>query len=356
MRFMTMAHAQENPLGTDGFEFVEFAAFDPRPLRTLFEALGFEATARHRRFAITRYEQGGANLLLNEEPGGFASSFTSAHGPAATSFAIRVKDARQAFARAVARGAKPADTAGSKDPLSTPVIEGVGGSRLYLVDHYGGGAAYEQDFEPLPNSRGVPRGRGIVAIDHLTHNVERGQMDTWSGFYERIFNFHEVRYFDIKGVKTGLFSRAMTSPDGRVRIPINESADDKSQIAEYLRAYRGAGIQHIALGTENIYETVESMRQAGIRFLDTPKAYYEMVPGRIPHHGEDLDRLERDRLLIDADPEDPQKILLQIFTEPVIGPIFFEIIERKGNEGFGEGNFRALFLAMERDQERRGEL
>ncbi|MHB1543264.1 MAG: 4-hydroxyphenylpyruvate dioxygenase [Gammaproteobacteria bacterium] len=351
-----MAHAQDNPLGTDGFEFVEFAAADPRPLRTLFEALGFQATARHRRYQITRYEQGGANLLLNEEPGSFASSFTAVHGPAATSFAIRVKDARQAFARAVALGAKPADPSQSKDALSTPVIEGVGGSRLYLVERYGRDAAYEKDFEPLSKGRPVPSGHGIRVIDHLTHNVERGEMDTWSGFYERIFNFHEVRYFDIKGMKTGLFSRAMTSPDGRVRIPINESADDKSQIAEYLRAYRGAGIQHIALGTENIYETVEAMRHAGIRFLDTPAAYYEMVPERIPHHGEDVKRLEADRLLIDADPEDPQKILLQIFTEPVIGPIFFEIIERKGNEGFGEGNFRALFLAMERDQERRGQL
>ena len=351
-----MAHVKDNPLGTDGFEFVEFAAADPRPLRTLFEALGFRATARHRRYQITRYEQGGANLLLNEEPDSFASAFTTSHGPAATSFAIRVKDARQAFARAVALGAKPADPARSKDPLSTPVIEGVGGSRLYLVDHYGGDAAYERDFEPLPDARKAPPGHGIVLIDHLTHNVERGAMDTWSGFYERIFNFHEVRYFDIKGKKTGLFSRAMTSPDGRVRIPINESADDKSQIAEYLREYRGAGIQHIALGTENIYATVEAMRRAGIRFLSTPSTYYEMIPERIPRHGEDLGRLEADQVLIDADPEDPSKILLQIFTEPVIGPIFFEIIERKGNEGFGEGNFRALFLAMERDQERRGQL
>ncbi|EQD51816.1 4-hydroxyphenylpyruvate dioxygenase [mine drainage metagenome] len=194
-----MARAQDNPLGTDGFEFVEFAAADPSPLHQLFEALGFKATARHRRFRITRYEQGGANLLLNEEPDSFAAAFTALHGPAATSFAIRVKDARQAFARAVAKGAQPANTSRTKDALSTPVIEGVGGSRLYLVDRYGGDAAYEKDFEPLPGTHPAPAGYGIVEIDHLTHNVERGQMDTWSGFYERIFNFHEVRYFDIKG-------------------------------------------------------------------------------------------------------------------------------------------------------------
>lgn len=352
-----MTHAHDNPLGTDGFEFVEFAAVDAKPLHELLAALGFKATARHRHYQITRYEQGGANLLVNEEPDSFAIGFAAAHGPAAaSSFAIRVKDARKAFARAVAHGAKPAPTEGAKDPLTTPVIEGVGGSRLYLVEHYGGDAAYAKDFEPLPGTRPAPTGHGIVAIDHLTHNVEQGQMNTWAGFYERIFNFHEVHYFDIKGMKTGLYSRAMTSPDGKVRIPINESADDKSQIAEYLRAYRGAGIQHIALATDDIYRTVESMRAGGIHFLDTPKTYYEMVPERIPKHGEDLKRLEADRILIDADPEHPQKILLQIFTETVIGPIFFEIIQRKGNEGFGEGNFRALFLAMERDQERRGQL
>ena len=350
---MTAKH--DNPLGTDGFEFVEFTAADPAPLRALFEALGFVPTARHRHLRITRYQQGDANLLLNEEPSGFAAGFAQAHGPSACGFALRVRDARQAAARAVALGARPVPL--SRDyALDTPVIEGVGGSLLYLVERYGGDRAYEADYEPLAVPPDRVRGRGILTIDHLTHNVERGQMDVWASFYERIFNFHEVHYFDIKGVKTGLLSRALTSPDGRVRIPINESADDKSQIAEFLRDYRGPGIQHIALGTADIYQTVESLGQAGIRFLATPAAYYEMVPERIPQHGQDLKRLERDQLLIDADPEDRGKILLQIFTEPVVGPIFFEIIQRKGNEGFGEGNFRALFLAMERDQERRGRL
>ncbi len=350
-----MALKRDNPLGTDGFEFVEFAAADPEPLRRLFEALGFVATARHRRLRITRYQQGDANLLLNEEPSGFAGTFAKTHGPGACGFAIRIRDARQAAARAVGRGARPVPP--SPDyAMEVPVVEGVGGSLLYLVERYGSDRAYEADYEPLAVDADRIRGRGILAIDHLTHNVERGQMDVWASFYERIFKFHEAHYFDIKGVKTGLLSRAMTSPDGRVRIPINESADDQSQIAEFIRDYHGPGIQHIALGTEDIYRTVEALRQAGVRFLDTSSTYYEMVPERIPNHGEDLKRLEADRLLIDADPEDQGKILLQIFTEPVIGPIFFEVIQRKGNEGFGEGNFRALFLAMERDQERRGRL
>jgi len=225
-----------------------------------------------------------------------------------------------------------------------------------MVDGYDKGDVYAKEYAYLPGVDKNPKGVGLKYIDHLTHNVNRGEMNTWAGYYERLFNFREIRYFDIKGLKTGLLSRAMTSPDGKVRIPLNESSDDKSQIAEYLRQYKGEGIQHIALFTDHVYDTVETMRRAEVEFLDTPDAYYEMVDERVPNHGEDLARMRKDKILIDADMEDRKKQLLQIFTQNCIGPIFFEIIQRKGNEGFGEGNFRALFLAIERDQMKRGVL
>ncbi|HWP94548.1 MAG TPA: 4-hydroxyphenylpyruvate dioxygenase, partial [Gammaproteobacteria bacterium] len=313
------------------------------------------AVARHRRRHVTLYRQNDVNFLVNEEPDSFAADFARQHGPCAVGFAIRVKDAARAERLAREKGAKFVTHKADTLPISVPTLEGIGGSALYLIDRYGPGKdPYADDFEYLPGVDRRPKGVGLQFIDHLTHNVHKGQMDTWAGFYERLFNFREIRYFDIKGVKTGLLSRAMTSPDGKVRIPINESADDKSQIAEYLRQYNGEGIQHIALHTDAIFDTVEAMKKSGVEFLDTPDAYYEMVDERVPGHGEDLERMRRDRILIDADPETHRRILLQIFTQNVIGPIFFEIIQRKGNEGFGEGNFRALFLAIERDQMRRG--
>jgi 4-hydroxyphenylpyruvate dioxygenase len=343
----------DNPAGTDGFEFVEYTAPDPELLRTLFERLGFPVTARHRSKNVTLHRQGDINFIINAEPESFAQRFAAQHGPSACAMAFRVKDAAAAFRRCVELGAKPVENAVGPMELNIPAIEGIGGSLIYLVDRYGERTIYDVDFVPVtPPS--VPRAAGLTYIDHLTHNVARGNMDRWAGFYEKLFNFREIRYFDIEGQKTGLFSRAMTSPCGKIRIPINESQDDKSQIEEYLREYRGEGIQHIALGTDNIFATVDALRAQGVQFQDTPDTYYEAIDARVPGHGEKLEELRRRRILIDGNPEKGEGLLLQIFTQNVIGPIFFEIIQRKGNEGFGEGNFKALFESIELDQIRRG--
>jgi 4-hydroxyphenylpyruvate dioxygenase len=348
--------AWDNPMGTDGFEFVEYTAPDVAALGQLFERLGFAAVARHRSKNVTLYRQGDVNFIVNGEPESFAQAFARLHGPSVCAIAFRVRDAAAAYERALALGARP--VAGKVGPmeLNIPAVEGIGGSLLYLVDRYGDHSIYDVDFVPVAGSEQRPAGVGLVGIDHLTHNVHQGRMAEWARFYERLFNFREIRYFDIEGKLTGLRSKAMTSPCGKIRIPINESADDKSQIEEYLTAYRGEGIQHIALATRDIYRTVETLRDAGIRFQDVPAAYYEQVEGRLPGHGEDLARLERDRILIDGAPQQGGGLLLQIFTDTMVGPIFFEIIERKGNEGFGEGNFRALFESIELDQIRRGVL
>ncbi len=349
-----MADQFENPMGTDGFEFVEFAAPDRSLLDQLFTSMGFTAVAKHKSREVVLYRQGEINFLVNAEPDSFAADFASKHGPCACGFGIRVRDAKYAYSRAIERGAKPVEHKPQSTPVSTEMIEGIGGSVLYLVDQYGDSDLYASDFEYLQGVDLHPAGLGLSYIDHLTHNVFKGNMDEWAGFYERLFNFREIRYFDIKGAQTGLLSRAMTSPDGKVRIPINESADDKSQIAEYLEEYRGEGIQHIALFTDNIYATVEGLRANEIEFLDVPDTYYEMIDERLPGHGEDIARMQENRILIDGDPETKKRLLLQIFTQTNIGPIFFEIIQRKGNEGFGEGNFQALFESIERDQQRRG--
>ncbi|HET7307288.1 MAG TPA: 4-hydroxyphenylpyruvate dioxygenase [Gammaproteobacteria bacterium] len=351
-----MAEMFDNPMGTDGFEFIEFTAPDVDLLHDLFTRMGFDAVARHKNKAVTLYRQNGVNFLVNGEPNSFAADFAAKHGPSACGFAIRVKDAAKAYDRALDKGADAITHKPDTVAMDVPKIEGIGGSILYMVDRYGDQDTYADEFEPIDGVDQNPKGVGLKFIDHLTHNVERGEMRTWSGYYERLFNFREIRYFDIKGSKTGLFSQAMTSPDGKVRIPLNESADDKSQIAEFLKEYNGEGIQHIALYTDNVYETVEAMRDRGVGFLDTPQTYYDMIDERVPGHGEDLERMHKNRILIDADEETHRQLLLQIFTENCIGPIFFEIIQRKGNEGFGEGNFRALFEAIERDQEKRGVL
>ena len=350
----------DNPMGTGGFEFVEYTGPDPAALAGLFKRMGFVAAARHRSKNVTLYKQGDVNFILNAEPESFAQAFARLHGPSVCAIAFRVADAAKAYERAISLGAKPVHGKVGPMEVNIPAIEGIGGSLIYLVDRYGSQTIYDVDFlpaQPAAAPGAAPAGgAGLELIDHLTHNVARGHMDLWSGFYERLFNFREIRYFDIEGRLTGLRSKAMTSPDGRIRIPINESADDKSQIAEYLEAYHGEGIQHIALATADIYASVEALRRRAISFMSVPDAYYEAVDARVPGHGEDLSRLRRDRILIDGAPAAGQGLLLQIFTETVIGPIFFEIIERKGNEGFGEGNFRALFESIERDQIRRGVL
>jgi 4-hydroxyphenylpyruvate dioxygenase len=357
----------ENPMGTDGFEFVEFAAPDPQAMGELFEKMGFTAIARHRHKNVTLYRQGEINFIINAEPDSFAQRFARSHGPSVCAIAIRVQDAAFAYKRALELGAWGFDNHNGPMELNIPAIKGVGDSLLYLVDRWRGkgqaGAIgdisiYDVDFVPIEGADPHPVGNGLTYIDHLTHNVYRGHMKEVAEFYEKIFSFREIRYFDIKGKLTGLTSKAMTSPCGKVRIPINESADDKSQIAEYLDEYRGEGIQHIALGTDDAYHSVATMKDDGIPFQDTIETYYELVDRRLPGHGENLDELRRLRLLIDGSaPENGSKeLLLQIFTQNVIGPIFFEIIQRKGDQGFGEGNFRALFESIELDQIRRGVL
>ena len=346
-----MGERFENPMGTDGFEFVEYTAPDPEQLRSLFAKMGFPVTARHRSKNVTLHRQGDINFVINAEPQGFGQQFARVHGPSACAMAFRVHDAAAAFRRAVELGAKPVETRVGPMELHIPAIEGIGGSLIYLVDRYGDRTIYDVDFVPVQDPLAV-RTAALTLIDHLTHNVNRGNMNRWAGFYEKLFNFREIRYFDIEGKKTGLFSRAMTSPCGKIRIPINESQDDKSQIEEYLREYHGEGIQHIALFTDDIYASVDALCANGVEFQDTPDTYYEGVDARVTGHRESLARMKERRILIDGSAKDG--ILLQIFTKNVIGPIFFEIIQRKGNEGFGEGNFRALFESIELDQERRG--
>ncbi len=353
----------DNPVGTDGFEFIEYTAPDPKALGKLFERMGFTAIARHRHKDVTLYRQGDINFIVNGEPDSFAQRFARLHGPSICAIAFRVQDAAKAYRHALERGAWGFDNKTGPMELNIPAIKGIGDSLIYFVDRWRGknGAApgsigdisiYDVDFEPIPGADQNPKGHGLTYIDHLTHNVHRGRMNEWAEFYERLFNFREIRYFDIEGKVTGVKSKAMTSPCGKIRIPINEEGGETAgQIQEYLDAYHGEGIQHIALGTNNIYGTVDGLRASKIALLDTIDTYYELVNRRIPGHTEPLEELKKRKILIDGAPED---LLLQIFTENQIGPIFFEIIQRKGNQGFGEGNFKALFESIELDQIRRG--
>src|SRR5690606_29730065 len=352
-----MADLFDNPMGTDGFEFIEYAAPEPAKLAALFERMGISAVAKHRSKNVTLYRQGDINFILNAEPESFAQSFARIHGPSICAMAFRVRDAAQAYKRARELGAWGVEPHVGPMELAIPAIKGIGDSLIYLVDRYGSrGTIYDVDFVPIEGAERNPKGVGLTYVDHLTHNVHRGRMAEWAEFYERLFNFREIKYFDIEGKLTGLKSKAMTSPCGKIRIPINESSDDKSQIAEYLQAYRGEGIQHVALGTDDIYSTVGALRSRDVPFQSTLDTYYDQVPERVPGHNEDLARLKELQILIDGAPTRNQGLLLQIFTENVIGPIFFEIIQRKGNEGFGEGNFKALFESIELDQIRRGVL
>src|ERR1700716_891708 len=345
-----------NPMGTDGVEFVEYAAPDPEALGTLFEHMGFVKVAKHRSKDVSLYRQGDVNFIVNAEKDSFAQGFARVHGPSICAIALRVRNSAFAYKRALSLGAWGVENKVGPMELNIPAIKGIGDSLIYLVDRYGDrGTIYDVDFEYLPGVEHNPKGVGLTYIDHLTHNVHRGRMAEWSDFYERLFNFREIRYFDIEGKLTGLKSKAMTSPCGKIRIPINESTDDKSQIQEYLSAYHGEGIQHIALGTDGIYDTVEALKAKGVPFHTLPHTYYEQIATRLPGHKEDTRRLKEQRILLDGAPV-KDEMLLQIFTSTVIGPIFFEIIQRKGNEGFGEGNFQALFESIELDQIRRGVL
>ena len=347
-----MADLFENPLGTNGFEFVEYAG-DPVFLDKLFRGYGFEAVGKHKTRDVVLYRQGRINFLLNRQTTGQGAEFAKTHGAGASAMAFKVKDAKFALEGAIKAGAKQAKGHGGSMNDDVVAIEGIGGSLLYMIDS--GEDFYKQNFDFNTDDL-APKGAGLTYVDHLTHNVHRGNMVKWAEFYEKIFNFREIRYFDIEGKLTGLKSKAMTSPCGKIRIPLNESSDEKSQIKEFLDRFNGEGIQHIALGTDDIYKTVEQLRAAGIPFQNTPDTYYERVEKRVPGHGEDLAKLKSLRILVDGAPTQGQGLLLQIFTQDAIGPVFFEIIQRKGNEGFGEGNFKALFESIEEDQIRRGVL
>ncbi len=353
-----MADLFENPIGTDGFEFVEFTGPQPEELARYFEQIGFTAIGKHRSKNVLHYKQADINFILNMEPSGQAADFRQAHGPSANAMAFRVKDAKHAFAEAVKRGAKPVTSPVGPGELDIPAIEGIGGAYIYLVDRYGADTIYDVDFEPT-GADWTKNAIGLTYLDHLTHNVFRGNMKTWADFYERIFNFREIRYFDIEGKVTGLFSKAMTSPDGKIRIPLNESKGEEGkvdQIEEYLQRYRGEGIQHLAFGTDNLYAVVDRLKERGVALQDTIEAYFDLIDKRLPGHGESVEELRKRRILIDGAPSEGQGLLLQIFGKDAIGPIFFEFIQRKGNEGFGEGNFKALFESIELDQIRRGVL
>jgi len=353
----------ENPAGTDGFEFVEFSHPDPAQLEALFAQMGYMPVARHKTKAITVWRQGDINYLVNAEPKTHAAEFIEQHGPCAPSMAWRVVNAKHAFAHAVKHGAQPYE--GDGKALDVPAVIGIGGSLLYFIDQYGEDTSpYDAEFDWIGARNPSPRGIGFYYLDHLTHNVYRGNMDRWWHFYRDLFGFTQIHFFDIEGKMTGLISRAITSPCGKIRIPLNESTDDKSQIETYLHKYRGEGIQHIAVGTEAIYDATDGLAANGLGFMPgPPDAYYDMSHDRVSGHSEPIERMKRHGILIDgegvidhANGDRLTKILLQIFSKTVIGPIFFEFIQRKGDEGFGEGNFRALFESIEAEQIRSGEL
>ena len=354
-----MQDPHPNPLGLDGFEFVEFAAPARDTLEPVLERLGFSAVARHRSKDVTLFRQGGINFVVNHEPRSLAAYFAEEHGPGACAMAFRVRDAHAAYDAAPRLGAQPLEIPTGPMELRLPAIKGIGGAPIYLVDRYDeGGTIYDVDFRWLPGVERHPRGAGLRRIDHLTHNVYKGRMAHWAGFYERIFGFREIRHFDIQGQHTGLVSRAMTAPDDQIRIPLNEEArQGGGQIEEFLLRFNGEGIQHIALATDDLAATVDALRACGVPLMSAPPdTYYEMLETRLPGHGQPLEALRSRGILLDGATRPERRLLLQIFSECLFGPVFFEFIQRERDEGFGEGNFKALFEAMERDQLRRGAL
>ncbi len=351
----------DNPMGLMGFEFVEFASTTPNVLEPLFEKMGFSLVARHRSKDVLLYRQGDINFIVNREPKSLAGYFAAEHGPSACALAFRVKDSHKAYSRALELGAQPVDVPTGPMELRLPAIKGIGGAPLYLIDRFEDGKSiYDIDFEFIDGVDRHPRGHGLRVIDHLTHNVYRGRMAYWGAFYERLFDFREMRYFDIKGEYTGLTSRAMTAPDGLIRIPLNEESGKggSGQIEEFLMKFNGEGIQHIALLADDLFASVDALQMAGIALMAAPNdVYYEMLDERLPGHGQPLNELQTRGILLDGSTTGGGKrLLLQIFSQTLLGPVFFEFIQRQGDEGFGEGNFKALFESLERDQIRRGAL
>ena len=355
-----MSDLFENPMGLMGFEFVEFASPVPNLLEPLFEKMGFSLVARHRSKDVLLYRQGEINFIVNREPRSLASYFAAEHGPSACGLAFRVRDAHKAYARALELGAQPIEIPTGPMELRLPAIRGIGGAPLYLIDRFEDGKSiYDIDFEWVEGVPRRPRGHGLRLIDHLTHNVYRGRMAYWGQFYERLFNFREIRYFDIQGEYTGLTSKAMTAPDGKIRIPLNEeSSRGAGQIEEFLMQFNGEGIQHVALLTDDLMASVDALQLAGIPLMTAPNdVYYEMLSERLPGHGQPVHELQARGILLDGSTADGRpRLLLQIFSQTLLGPVFFEFIQRQGDEGFGEGNFKALFESLERDQVRRGAL
>lgn len=353
-----MADLFENPMGLDGFEFVEFAAPDPAALESAFTLLGLSRVAKHRSKDVTLWRQGDINFIINSEPKSHAYYFAREHGPCACGMAFRVEDAHKAYEYALAQGAEPVEIPTGPMELRLPAIKGIGGATVYLIDRYQEGTSiYDIDFDYLDGVDRNPAGCGFNVIDHLTHNVYRGRMQYWADYYEKLFNFREIRYFDIKGKHTGLLSKAMTAPDGKIRIPLNEEASQGTgQIEEYLMDFNGEGIQHIAFSCDNLIECWERLKERGIEFMTAPPtAYYEMLEERLPGHGEPVSELQSRGILLDGTTDgDEPRLLLQIFSANMVGPTFFEFIQRKEDEGFGEGNFKALFESIERDQIARG--
>lgn len=355
-----MADLFDNPMGLVGFEFVEFASPVPNTLEVAFEAMGFQCVAHHRSKNVSLYRQGGINFIVNREPKSPAGYFAAEHGPSACGLAFRVKDAHKAYALAIERGAQPLEMPTGPMELRLPAIKGIGGAPLYLIDRFEEGRSiYDIDFEFVDGVDRHPVGHGLTLIDHLTHNVYRGRMAYWAGFYERLFNFRQIRYFDIQGEYTGLTSKAMTAPDGLIRIPLNEeSAKGSGQIEEFLMKFNGEGIQHIALLCDDLLATIDRLGLAGVPLMTAPNdIYYQALETRLPGHGQPVGELQARGILLDGSTESGQpRLLLQIFSDVMLGPVFFEFIQRKGDEGFGEGNFKALFESLERDQIERGVL
>ncbi|MDO3560891.1 4-hydroxyphenylpyruvate dioxygenase [Ralstonia pseudosolanacearum] len=355
-----MADLFSNPMGLMGFEFVEFASPTPNTVEPLFETLGFTLVARHRSKDVLLYRQGEINFIVNREPKSLAAYFAAEHGPSACGMAFRVRDSHQAFNRALELGAQPIDIPTGPMELRLPAIKGIGGAPIYLIDRFEDGkSVYDIDFEFIEGADTHPTGYGLNRIDHLTHNVYRGRMAFWAAFYEKLFNFRELRYFDIQGEYTGLASRAMTAPDGKIRIPLNEeSSRGSGQIEEFLLQFNGEGIQHIALLTDNLIDTIDQLQLAGVPLMTAPNDYYyEALEARLPNHGQPIEQLKARGILLDGSTSGGKpRLLLQIFSQTVLGPVFFEFIQRQGDEGFGEGNFKALFESLERDQISRGTL